>query len=478
MGAKNDVASKINEFLFMVKNGMDIENYYIELVSELERVNRKLNMFLKIRSAKECLSEIKKLGGKQLSYFPYSAKDNICTEGIETTAGSKILKGYIPPFDATVIEKMKRSGAVLLGKTNMDEFGFGTFSINSAFSIPRNPYNTELCAGGSSGGAGVATAVIEYHVAIAVSTGGSISCPAAFNGVVGLTPTYGSVSRWGLIDYANSLDKIGVMGKYTKDVEIIFNIIAGIDKRDPTTNKKKINSKAKGIRIFIPENIISGCNKTIAKSFWNAIEKLTNEYGIEYRLAELPILQHAVPAYYIIATCEASTNLARFCGMRYGMQEGSYDKYFDEYFTDARSSFFGKEAKRRIILGTFARMAGYRNKYYLKALKVRGMIIGELKNIFKRYDIIATPTMPITAPPISLAEKLSPIETYMLDMLTIPPNLAGMPHISLPIAYKDSPIGMQFIANHYAEELLFHMGKLWESIFKYKPAPIRVGVIK
>ena len=482
MGSKNEEKSKIIEWRNRIQEGIDLNEYYSKLLDDLEELNKKYEAFRLILDKERVLEEVRKAENEKVSIplIHYSAKDCLCTKGVETTAGSRILKGYIPPFNATVIEKLNKNGFILIGKTNMDEFGFGSFSINSGFETPRNAFNPKLVAGGSSGGAAVATALIDYHISIAESTGGSISCPAAFNGVVGFTPTYGVISRWGLISYANSLDKIGVMAHYTRDVEIVFNHMKGRDGKDSIlidydSVKKQAKSK---LRIAIVESLLDNCNEIIVKSFWETIDKLRSNYDIEVSSIDIDILKYAIPAYYIISTSEASTNLAKYGGMRYGQQDKHYDSYFDEFFERHRPRFLGKEAKRRILLGTFARMAGYRNKYYMKALKIRRVIIEQYKKIFGDFDLIATPTMPILAPRIDKAKELSPIETYMLDFLTIPPNLAGMPHLSLPVRYDPLPIGIQFIADHFGEEILFDIGKKWEDLYEYKHPRDMIGEIK
>ncbi|MFQ5979380.1 MAG: amidase family protein [Candidatus Heimdallarchaeota archaeon] len=484
MGAEDKEKSKIAEWRELARsNEIDIEEYYQNLIEQLSRTNKEFHAFHTIQAYSDIASDLGKNTTNPLMNFPYSAKDNICTKGIETTAGSRILEGYIPPFNATVVERVTGEGGVLLGKTNMDEFGFGTFATNSGFEIPRNPYNKELVSGGSSGGAGVATAIMEFHFALAVSTGGSISCPAAFNGIVGFTPSYGVVSRWGLIDYANSLDKIGLMARYTRDIEIIFSKIAGKDGKDSTlANYQKAaptkNENPKNLKIGVFEEALEHCEETVTRSFGIALDRLSSEYSLEYERVEVPSVKHAIAAYYLISTAEASTNLARYCGMRFGKQLGIYERHFDMFFTEHRTKFFGEEAKRRIILGTFARMAGYRDRYFSRALKIRELMISEYKQLLKQYDVIATPTMPILPPNIEKARKMSPIETYSLDILTIPPNLCGLPHISLPSSYEPAPSGIQFIADHYNEPVLFCIGKLWENIFSYKEPETKIGVVK
>lgn len=397
--------------------------------------------------------------------LPVSVKDNICVKGMQSAAGSRILEGYMPPFDATVITRIKKMSSVI-GKTNQDEFGFGTFSVNSGFGIPKNPLDAERSCGGSSGGAaGLVAALKMPHVALAESTGGSISCPAAFCEVVGLTPTYGLVSRYGLIDYANSLDKIGTIGRSVHDVAFMLSLITGHDRRDSTSlnvEKKdytEIRKDAKKMKIAVPKEYFNNADKSVEKSVWNAIKKLES-IGIKYEEISLPNTQNALYSYYIIATCEASTNLARYCGMRYGAEKEP-EGDFNQYFSSVRTEGFGEEAKRRIILGTYARMAGYRDAFYLKAMKVRMVVIKEFKSIFKKFDVIAAPTMPIKAPKFSEIEKLTPMKTYQMDALTVPHNLAGMPAISVPCGEMT---GLHLIGDHLQEEKILSLASAYEGL--------------
>jgi aspartyl-tRNA(Asn)/glutamyl-tRNA(Gln) amidotransferase subunit A len=397
--------------------------------------------------------------------LPVSVKDNICVKGMQSTAGSKILEGYKPVFDATVIEKIRGMSSII-GKTNQDEFGFGTFSTNSGWGIPKNPLDTERSCGGSSGGAAGVTAALKLpHIALAESTGGSISCPAAFCEVVGLTPTYGLVSRYGLIDYANSLDKIGPIGKNVWDVAFMLTQIAGYDRNDSTSlnvkEKDYTQFKEGKMRIAVPKEYFD-VEETVEKSVWDAIKKLESE-GVEYEEVSLPNTENALYAYYIISTAEASTNLARYCGMRYGAATDVEGKNFNKYFSSIRTSNFGEETKRRIIIGTFARMTGYRDAYYLKAMKVRTRVINEFKSVLKNFDAIAAPTMPIQAPRFSEIEKLTPLQIYQMDALTVPVNLAGMPHITVPCGRFT---GLHLIGDHLQEENILSLANTFEGIRK------------
>ena len=408
--------------------------------------------------------------------FTFSAKDNLTSYDFETCAGSKILKGYRPPFDATPIRKMREAGGFLAGKTNMDEFGFGTFSANSGFGIPKNPYDLNRSCGGSSGGAACAAAVLEDHVALGVSTGGSIVCPASFCGVYGIAPTYGRVSRYGLIDYGNSLDKVGVLSADAKDLSKYLPVIAGKDPKDPTScvQPDMPGTFRKMKSVAIPKEATEGISKDVMDSFDASIERLRSD-GIDVSYVDMPVLKYAMPAYYVLATSEASTNLARFCGMRYGQQDGDLSLKFDDYFTSFRSQYFGDEAKRRILLGTFTRMVGYADKYYNKALRVRQSVISEYKKVFQDHDAIVTPTMPFVSPRFDEISKMSALDVYKADFLTVPPNLTGMPHLSVPCGYSDGmPVGLMFTADHWNEDILLSEAEEWQKGFRMIRPEVKV----
>ncbi len=424
---------------------------------DLKAINDRYEMFTNFSDASE---------GE--GTFTFSAKDNLTSYDFETCAGSKILKGYRPPFDATPIRKMREAGGFLAGKTNMDEFGFGTFSANSGFGIPKNPYDLNRSCGGSSGGAACAAAVLEDHVALGVSTGGSIVCPASFCGVYGITPTYGRVSRWGLIDYGNSLDKVGILSADAKDLSKYIPVIAGKDPKDPTSCvQPDMPGTFRRMRsVAIPKEATEGISKDVMDSFNASIERLKSD-GIDVDYVDMPVLKYAMPAYYVLATSEASTNLARFCGMRYGQQDGDLSLKFDDYFTSFRSQYFGDEAKRRILLGTFTRMVGYADKYYNKALRVRQSVISEYKKVFATHDAVVTPTMPFVSPRFDEISKMSALDVYKADFLTVPPNLTGMPHLSVPCGYSGGmPVGLMFTADHWNEDILLSEAEEWQKGFK------------
>jgi len=402
----------------------------------------------------------------KLAGYAVSVKDNICVKGMQSTAGSKILEGYIPPYDATVIVKCRAEGASIIGKTTQDEFGFGTFNVNTPYKKPLNPHDPERSTGGSSGGAACLTAVADFpHVALSESTGGSISCPASWCGVVGLTPTYGRVSRWGLIDYANSLDKIGVMAKTVAEAAMLLEVISGSDQYDSTVLNAPVPSYTElghidGLSVGVPKEYFGeGIDPEVEKAVWSSIKKLESS-GATVSEVSLPHTKYALTSYYIIAMAEASTNLAKFSGLRYGLQMPILGD-FNHYFSEVRTKGFGEEAKRRVMLGTFTRMAGYRDAYYLKALKVRTRVIEDFKHAFKSCDVLAAPAMPVVAPRFDEIEQLEPIQHYMMDVLTVAPNLAGVPMVSVPCGEAHGmPVGLHFMADHLAEHKLLKAA--WE----------------
>jgi aspartyl-tRNA(Asn)/glutamyl-tRNA(Gln) amidotransferase subunit A len=402
-------------------------------------------------SALEHAEALEKKPQGDLCGLPISVKDCICVKNLDSSAGSEILTHYKPPFNATVIKKLESEGAIIIGKTSQDEFGFGSFSTNTK-KIPKNPHDPSRSCGGSSGGsAGFTSLTTQPHISIAESTGGSIANPASFCGVAGLTPTYGLVSRYGLIDYANSLDKIGTMAQTVHDTFLGLYNILGHDPKDSTSLPDRISPEKKVKKIAIVKESLE-----VDKD----IEDLILKQVPNAETISLPkIKKFSLPTYYLISLAESSTNLAKYCGLRYGSTlplEGSYN----EFFTSVRSKFFQKESQRRIILGTFARMSGFRDAFYLKALKTRTLIINEYKKAFKKYDVIISPTMPIIAPKFSEIEKLSPLQHYMMDILTIGPNLAGLPHLSLNAGTKDKmPVGIMLTSNHFHEEKLRTLGE-------------------
>jgi len=419
----------MQEFIKKIRNNeIDIVEHTNKVIKECKKINKKYNYFnvisedLAFQQAKELQKQIKNnknIKNKRLLGIAISVKDNICVKDVESTAGSRILRGYKPLFDATVIKKVKDAGGIIIGKTSQDEFGFGSFSVNLGlgFEIPKNPFDMERSCGGSSGGAAGLSQIAEFpHIALGESTGGSIVEPASFCGVFGLCPTYGRVSRYGLIDYANSLDKIGPLGKNLSDIASLLGVISGFDQNESTTMNKPvdnytefINKKFKNMKIGIIKEAYEDIDSKINKKINEGIDKL-KEVGVKTEEISLKLpIKHGLAAYYILATSEASTNLAKYCGMRYG-ESGNLEGNFNDYFTKVRSDNFGPETKRRIILGTFARMSGYRDDYYIKATKVRTKIVNDYKKMFKKYDALITPTSPILPIKFSEIEKLSPLK--------------------------------------------------------------------
>jgi aspartyl-tRNA(Asn)/glutamyl-tRNA(Gln) amidotransferase subunit A len=404
-----------------------------------------------------------------LKGIPISIKDNICTEGFNTECCSKILEGFKPPYDATVIKKLKEQGATILeSKTNMDEFAFGSSTENSFFGPTHNPWDLEAVPGGSSGGSAAAVAADEAIWALGSDTGGSIRQPASFCGVVGLKPTYGRVSRFGLIAFASSLDQIGPLTKDVEDSALLMNIISGFDSNDSTSAEidvpdylQSLGKDIKGLKIGIPkEYFIEGMDPEVKQIVEEAINKL-KALGAFVGEVSLPNTEYAVPVYYIIATAEASSNLARFDGVQYGFRAKGANLI--DMYKKTRGDGFGQEAKRRIILGTFVLSHGYYDAYYLRALKVRTLIKRDFDEAFKRFDCIVTPTSP--TPAFKIGEKLEdPLKMYLSDIYTISVNLAGIPGISVPCGFtkKGLPVGLQILAKPFAEEMLFRVAHAYE----------------
>ncbi|MFH0827436.1 MAG: Asp-tRNA(Asn)/Glu-tRNA(Gln) amidotransferase subunit GatA [Candidatus Omnitrophota bacterium] len=406
-----------------------------------------------------------------LNGIPISIKDNISTCGLDTQCCSKILEGFKPPYDATVIRKLKEAGVSLCKvKTNMDEFAFGSSTENSCFGPTHNPWDLECVPGGSSGGSAAAVASDEAILALGSDTGGSIRQPASFCGVVGLKPTYGRVSRYGLIAFASSLDQIGPLTKDVKDSALLMNVIAGHDPMDATSAAIQVPDYTKslvkdvdGLRIGLPkEYFIEGLDPEVKKALEEAVDCLRT-LGAEFKDVSLPHTEFAVPVYYIIATAEASSNLARFDGVQYGFRAKTRSGTLMEMYKKTRGEAFGEEAKRRIILGTFALSHGYYDAYYLRALKVRTLIKQDFDKVFEECDCILTPTSP--TPAFKIGEKIDdPLKMYLSDIYTISANLAGLPAISVPCGFtkKGLPVGLQLLARSFDEEMLFRAAFTYE----------------
>ncbi len=401
--------------------------------------------------------------------IPTLIKDVICTKGIRTTCSSKMLENFIPPYDATVIEKLKAQKAVIVGKTNMDEFAMGSSTEHSAFFPTHNPWDLSRVPGGSSGGSAAAVAADEAIYALGSDTGGSVRQPAALCSVVGLKPTYGRVSRFGLVAFASSLDQIGPLTKDVTDCALVMNVIAGYDSRDSTSSPhpvpdytRQLIPDIKGLRIGIPrEYLVEGVQDEVRAALKSAIDKL-RELGAEVDWeVSLPHTKYALAAYYMVAPSEASANLARYDGVKYGFSERDASNVIET--TERTRQFgFGPEVKRRIMLGTYALSAGYYDAYYLKAQKVRTLIKQEFDQAFENCDALVTPTSPIV--PFKLGEKLEdPMQMYLSDVCTLPINIAGIPAISIPAGFADNlPIGMQIMGKPFSEEILLRIAFAYE----------------
>lgn len=417
---------------------------------------------LALKQAKRADEMIKEGKAGILTGIPCAIKDNILLEGVNCTAGSKFLENYVASYNATVIDKLEKSGAVFLGKTNLDEFAMGSSCENSAFFPTKNPRDLERVPGGSSGGsaAGVAADLCVY--ALGTDTGGSIRQPASFCGVVGLKPTYGAVSRNGIIAYASSLDQVGPLTKNVEDAGIVFEAIRGLDKMDSSSADLKKEYNPGKVRIGVPkEYFAKGLDKDVERAVKDAIETY-KKAGAEIVEIDLPHSEYALACYYIIAPAEASANLARFDGLRYGKSlEDENGEIKDVYFKN-RTSGFGKEVKKRIMLGTYTLSSGYYDAYYKKALKVRTLIKRDFSEAFKKADVILGPTSPCL--PFKIGEKADdPISMYLADIYTVSVNLAGLPGISIPCGSHDGlPIGMQLIGNVFEEEKLLLIASLFE----------------
>ncbi len=404
---------------------------------------------------------------------PIAIKDNICVKGEETTCSSKILQGFKPPYSATVISKLQEKGAIVIGQTNMDEFAFGSSTENSAFGPSRNPWNTDCVPGGSSGGSAAAVAAHEAIWALGSDTGGSIRQPASFCGIVGLKPTYGRVSRYGLIAFASSLDQIGPLTKDVTDCALLLNLIAGHDEMDSTSANVAVpdytqflTNDVKGLKIGIPkEYFIEGLDAPVRQAVNEAVEEF-KKAGATVKEVSLPHTEYAVATYYIVATAEASSNLARFDGIQYGLREQPKTVRktpIIDLYEETRDRGFGWEAKRRIMLGTYSLSSGYYDAYYLRGQKVRTLIKQDFDEAFQEFDTVLTPTSPTTA--FRIGEKAAdPLSMYLSDIYTISANLAGIPAISIPCGFSRErlPIGLQLLAKPFAEDMLLRLAFAYE----------------
>lgn len=468
----------IEKIQSMLQNGeiscVELTEKYLKAIEE---VNGELNAYVTVtpevalEQAKQVDEKIKR-GEKLLPLegVPMTLKDNISTNGIETTCCSKILKGYKPIYDAKVWEILKKNNAILLGKTNMDEFAMGSSCETSCFGGATNPFNTDHVAGGSSGGVASAVGGDIAAFGLGSDTGGSIRQPASFCGIVGLKPTYGAVSRYGLVAYASSLDQIGPITKTVEDASLVYDVISEYDENDSTCEGRQgeptydtLNNDIKGMKIGIAREYLEGVREDVKEAVLEAAKKY-EEMGAEIVYFDLPALKFALPVYYILACAEASSNLGRYDGIRYGYKTEHYEGIHD-MICKTRSEGFGEEVKRRILLGTYVLSAGYYDAYYKKAQNLRGTIIKAFDDAFKNVDVILAPTVPMTA--FKSGEATSdPVETYLTDICTVPINIAGLPSVSVPCGFnkKGMPIGMQIIGDKFKE------GKILNVAYKYEQA--------
>jgi aspartyl-tRNA(Asn)/glutamyl-tRNA(Gln) amidotransferase subunit A len=451
-----------------------------ETLQRIETLEPKLHSFLCV-TADNAIAAAQRVDAKiaagetigLLEGIPIGIKDNLCTRGIPTTCGSRILEGFVPAYESTVTQKLQDAGAVMVGKTNLDEFAMGSSTENSGYQVTANPWDLSRVPGGSSGGSAAAVAAEECVVALGSDTGGSIRQPASLCGVVGMKPTYGLVSRFGLVAYASSLDQIGPFGRTVEDAAILLQAIAGYDAKDSTSLQVEIPDYSqalkpdlKGLKVgVITETFGEGLDEIVAEKVKEAIAQLKS-LGATVQEISCPRFRYGLPTYYIIAPSEASANLARYDAVKYGIREEA-DTLIDMY-TKTRAKGFGTEVKRRIMLGTYALSAGYYDAYYLKAQKVRTLIKQDFDQAFEKVDVLVCPTAPTTA--FKAGEKTAdPLSMYLSDLMTIPVNLAGLPSMSIPCGFdgQNLPIGLQLIGNVLREDVLFRVGYAYEQSTKW-----------
>jgi aspartyl-tRNA(Asn)/glutamyl-tRNA(Gln) amidotransferase subunit A len=468
------------------RSATDITQEVLERVHQLEPT---LHSFLSI-TADRAIAQAKHVDAQiaagsdigLLAGIPVGIKDNLCTKGIPTTCGSHILENFLPPYESTVTQKLAGAGAVMVGKTNMDEFAMGSSTENSAYQVTANPWDVARVPGGSSGGSAAAVAADECVVSLGSDTGGSIRQPASFCGVVGLKPTYGLVSRFGLVAYASSLDQIGPFGRSVEDAAILLGAIAGYDPKDSTSLKVEVPDYTqylipdlKGKRVgVITETFGEGLDGVVADAVHKAIQQL-KDLGATVREISCPRFRYGLPTYYVIAPSEASANLARYDGVKYGFRSKDAENLISMY-TQTRAKGFGAEVKRRIMIGTYALSAGYYDAYYLKAQKVRTLIKQDFEKAFESVDVLVCPTAPTTA--FKAGEKTAePLSMYLSDLMTIPVNLAGLPGLSLPCGFDDRglPIGLQIVANVLREDQMFQVAYAYEQATEWHQQAPKIG---
>jgi aspartyl-tRNA(Asn)/glutamyl-tRNA(Gln) amidotransferase subunit A len=459
-----------SEYLLAVRDGtISVEEFVSKTIDRINEVDKKIHAYITINennAIEKAKALDKKIQAKEkvglCLGMPVSIKDNICTAGIKTTCASKMLEDFVAPYDATVVSRLKEEDAIILGKVNLDEFAMGSTTEFSYFGPTRNPWNNQYVPGGSSGGSGASVSAQECLVSLGSDTGGSVRSPASFCSVVGLKPTYGLVSRYGLVSYANSIEQIGPVARKVEDIAFILNIIAGHDPNDDTTADKKKEDYTKELDVeltgkkigIITQMTGDGIDKEVFAATNKAISKLQDK-GAQCVTVSLDAVEHSVAAYYTIASAEASSNLARYDNLRYGFNFGTEGFEFKAYVAKVRGNF-GPEVTRRMLLGAFVLSAGYYGKYYLKAQNVRAMMKSQIDEAFKKVDLLIAPTMPIL--PFKIGEKIDdPLTLYLLDINTIMANLTGIPAISVPCSISSSglPVGVQLFANSFEEKKLF-----------------------
>ncbi len=457
----------------------EITKAYVDRINEKEKDVQAFVTTLTEEAENKAEEIQKKIDNKEIegefAGIPIGIKDNICTKGIKTTCSSKMLENFVSPYDATVMEKINSENLINLGKLNMDEFAMGGSTEHSYFKITKNPWDLSKVPGGSSGGSAAAVAANLVPWALGSDTGGSIRQPASFCGVVGLKPTYGLVSRYGLVAFASSLDQIGPITKDVRDSALLLNIIAGHDKKDTTSvNREKIDytkclkNDVKGLKIGVPKEFFGeGINSEVKETLQKSIEKY-KELGAEIEEFSLDIAKYSLAAYYIIACAEASSNLGRFDGIRYTYRTGEF-KNLKELYKKSRSEAFGPEVKRRIILGTYVLSSGYYDAYYKKAQQVRTLVMNKFSKAFEKYDVILTPTSPTVAFGIGTKSE-NPLEMYLSDICTVSVNIAGLPAISIPCGVNSEkmPIGMQLIGNKFEEEKILNAAYTLEQAVEFR----------
>ena len=463
-----------------IKNGeVTVKDAVEAYIKQIEEKDGQYNAFITVAEKEKLEQRIAEVqqgiaDGKyrsNLAGVPIAVKDNICTKGMKTTCASKMLEGFVPTYDATAVTKLEEAGMIVIGKTNMDEFAMGSTTETSAFGVTRNPWNTDHVPGGSSGGSCAAVAAGEAPMALGSDTGGSIRQPASYCGVTGLKPTYGRVSRMGLIAYASSLDQIGPVGKNVEDCAALYQIIAGHDEKDSTSLKKTVEkiddlamASLRGKTIGIPKEYIGeGTDDEVKSAILKAV-MIMEDAGARVEFFSLKMVDYVIPAYYIIACAEASSNLERFDGVKYGYRNMEAEGLHEMYKL-SRAEGFGEEVKRRILLGSFVLSAGYYDAYYIKALNTKRLIKEEFDEAFKKYDCILAPAAPTTAP--KLGTSLSdPLQMYLSDIYTVAVNLCGFPALSMPcgVDSKGLPIGVQFIGDLFNENKILNMAAAYEKV--------------